>query len=221
MSALSVLRRYIVLQDSDGVVLIDQETDIKDAKAAFEVPVCSLWPYKLAVGLIKAALRKGLNLQTNTMVNSVSEEASEDGFFTIETSRGAIKARKVLFATNGYTGGILPLYKDKIIPWRGTNSSTVATGSIQAPFLADTYNNTYSRGFTDYINPRADGVAIAGGGQSQYYHDKQQYYGNTDDSTLIEPAIPYFEGYMKRHWRGYADCETKTSIWTGSGCESS
>jgi len=47
-------------------------------------------------------------LQTNTYVISVSQQPSKEGFFAIETSRGPMKARKILFATNGYTGAISP-----------------------------------------------------------------------------------------------------------------
>lgn len=49
-----------------------------------------------------------LNVQANTPVASVSNVIDETGRWTIQTPRGAIKARKVVHATNGYTSQVLP-----------------------------------------------------------------------------------------------------------------
>ncbi|KAL6821494.1 FAD dependent oxidoreductase [Trichoderma camerunense] len=172
----------------------EQLTRTKDPKAALSVPACSLWPYKLGANLLSIAIKKGVNLQTNTCVTSVPATRSALGYYTVETSRGVIKARKVLFASNGYTAGILPEYRDKIVPWRGINSRIVVSECQIPPNLSNTYNL-----------------------HNTYWHDKEQYYNNADDSTLIEPAKQYFDGYMQRYFHDYTGTGAYTDmVWTGS-----
>ena len=78
-------------------------TSIKGAKAAFSSPACSLWPYKFVSQLLARLAHCGaLNLQTNTPVVKV---VADDGVSAsvVHTTRGAIRAKKVVFATNAYT----------------------------------------------------------------------------------------------------------------------
>lgn len=69
--------------------------------------------------LLEKAVAGGVNLQTNTPVDSVSSEADSDGRWTINTSRGTIKAPTVVYTTNGYTSALVPELRDKIVPVRG------------------------------------------------------------------------------------------------------
>ena len=190
---------------------------MKGAKGAVSVPVCSLWPYKLVCGLLKVSLGKGLNLQTNTYNTSVSQQPSNRGFFEIETSRGSMKARKVLFATNGYTSAISPEYETVIIPWKGICSRTVVNGHGIVPNLSNTYNLHNPSKNPEYINPRPDGSIIVGGGKDSFEQDYDLYGNNHDDSTIIEPAKHYFDNYVSDRFLDYAFLNTSVeSLWTGS-----
>jgi glycine/D-amino acid oxidase-like deaminating enzyme len=190
---------------------------VKGAKGAISVPVCSLWPYKLVCGLLKVSLGKGLNLQTNTYVTSVSQQPSKEGFFKIETSRGAMKARKILFATNGYTGAISPEYANVIVPWKGICSRTVVKSEGILPNLSNTYNLHNPSENPEYMNPRLDGSIIVGGGKDTFEKDYDLYWNNPDDSTLIEPAKHYFDNYVSDRFVDYASLDTSVeNLWTGS-----
>ena len=190
---------------------------MKGAKGAYSVPACSLWPYKLVCGLLKVALAKGLNLQTNTYVTSISQRPSETGYYDISTSRGSMKARKILFATNGYTGAISPEYENVIVPLKGICSRTVVNNSHTLPNLSNTYNIHNLSKTRDYINPRPDGSIVVGGGRENYERDHDLYMNNHDDSTLIEPAIPYFDKYVPERFTDYASLDTSVgNIWSGS-----
>lgn len=193
---------------------------MKGAKGAISVPVCSLWPYKLVCGLLKVSLGKGLNLQTNTYVTSVSEQPSKTGFFEVETSRGSIKARKILFATNGYTSAIAPEYETVIVPYKGICSRTVVNSDGIAPNLSNTYNlhnPSTTGGNPEYMNPRPDGSIIVGGGKDSFEEDYDLYWNNHDDSTLIEPARHYFDNYVSDRFLDYASLNTSVeTVWTGS-----
>lgn len=97
----------------------EQLSGVKGAKACFSFTAAHVWPYKLVMHLLSLVVKQGANLQTTTPVTSVSETPNSDGTWTVTTSRGSIRAKKVLFASNGYTAGIAPQFAHKIVPVRG------------------------------------------------------------------------------------------------------
>lgn len=138
------------------------------------------------------------------------------------TPRGAIRARKVVFATNGYTAGIATQYTQKITPLRGT-CSHISTPQDTAhhhhpPHLNHTYGLNFGPdGNRDYIIPRPDGGVICGGAKSTFINDRKLYENNWDDSTLIEPARAHFETVMQKNFRGWEKSGADIDyLWTGS-----
>lgn len=155
-----------------------------------------------------------MNLQTHTPVLRVSDSPDTAGRWTVETARGKVKAKHVVFATNGYTSAIAPQYKDKIVPVRGICSRIVAHN---APLLTNTYTLRWGPQMYDYLIPRADGSIVVGGARSCFLSNLDSWYNTTDDSQLIESAKSYFDGYMQRHFKGWENSEAKTDrVWTGS-----
>ena len=71
-------------------------------------------PGRLFAGLAAAADRAGADMHEHVRARSVRRQA--DGRFTVETERGAILARDVFIATNGYTDGVAPTLRRRIIP---------------------------------------------------------------------------------------------------------
>ncbi|OWZ66298.1 hypothetical protein AYX14_02526 [Cryptococcus neoformans] len=82
------------------------------AIAAYQWPAASLNPSKLCYAVHRVNLSLGAKLFTWTPVTNVTEASSsdEDGAYKwkVETSRGSIVTKKVVYATNGYTSLILP-----------------------------------------------------------------------------------------------------------------
>jgi glycine/D-amino acid oxidase-like deaminating enzyme len=74
---------------------------------------CSLQPAKYVRGLGVAAARAGARLLEDTEVTRVKKVA---GGFEIGTSRGVVRAREVLAATNGYTPAALGRLRRRVIP---------------------------------------------------------------------------------------------------------
>ena len=183
-------------------------------KAAFSVPACSLWPYKFVSQLLARLLeRQAVNLQTGTTAQSVSTDA--DGFNVLHTSRGTLRARKLVFATNGYTSGILPEYEGIIVPYRGT-ASHIKPKSPIAPHLSNTYNIRYRPDRIDYLNPRPGGGIVVGGAQWTFVDDRSKWYNNWDDSILLPEARPHFESLMQQHFKGWEDSGARVDyLWTG------
>lgn len=162
--------------------------------------------------------RNHVNLQTNTPVTAVTE--SPEGLNILHTARGLLKAKKVVFATNAYSAGILPSYEGKIIPTRATATHITPKKPV-SPHLSHTYNINHAVPTTgpercDYLNPRPDGSIVVGGAQWTYSEDRSKWYNVWDDSSIIDEARPHFEGYMQRYFKGWEDSGAELdSIWTG------
>ena len=195
----------------------ERVSGVKDAKGCFSFTAAHLWPYKLIMHLLGFAIAKGLNLQTHTPVTHVTSAPDADGRYAITTPRGTIKATKVVFASNGFTAGILPEYSQKIVPCRGICSRIVTPDPSKAPYLNNTYSLRTGHGIYDYLIPRVDGSIIVGGAKATMSKDRSIWYDNSDDNELIEPAKDYFDEYMQRHFIGWEESGAYVDkVWTGS-----
>jgi glycine/D-amino acid oxidase-like deaminating enzyme len=169
--------------------------------------------------LLEDLVSKGVNLQTNTPVtgiDAVERADKKDGSFswTVKTPRGAVKCGTVIHATNGYSAALLPEMHAKIVPVKGMVARLVPK---DGPKMTDSFMMRFSEYEYDYMIPRPDGSIIVGGARRDFYHDLDQWFDVSDDSSLIEGARHYFDGYMQRHFRGWESVEVNTpELWTGS-----
>ena len=170
--------------------------------------------------LLACAVARGANLQTTTPVNQVSTTTDSEGLWTVTTARGTIKTKKLVLASNAYTAGLAPQYTQKIIPQRAICSRIVTPPGKSVPVLTNTYSINKGSGQYDYLIPRPDGSIIVGGAKMIPHPEspnREEWYNVTDDSTLIEPAKNYFDGFMQRTFRGWEDSDAVTDmVWTGS-----
>jgi glycine/D-amino acid oxidase-like deaminating enzyme len=172
----------------------------------------------MVMHLLNLVVSKGVNLQTHTPVTQISEIRDSDGYYTIKTQeRGSMKAKKIVFATNAYTAGIVPQFTNKIVPVRGICSRIVAPKET-TPLLTTSSSVRYGHMLYDYLIPRADGSIVVGGAKQDFWDSlPHEWYGNVDDSKLIEPAKNYFDGYMQRTYKGWENSGAKVDkVWTGS-----
>ena len=121
-----------------------------------------LHPAKWFAGLVGLAERAGADLHEGTPVRSIRRQA--DGRFVVETGRGAILARDVLVATNGYTDGAAPSVRRRIVP---IGSYIIATEPLPADLAHElsptgrAYFDTKS--FLSYWHVSADRRLVFGG----------------------------------------------------------
>ena len=249
-----------------GAKYAERVTSIRGAVAAFSGPACSFWPYKLAVGLLARLVERyppvlreereereeeegqgrgrgganrkerwTLNVQTHTPATSVTID--EEGRNVVATPRGTVRAKKLVFATNAYTAGLLPRFQDVIVPMRGMashlcvptaeagtgtgtrkKSSVVSRGLAVHPHLVNTYNIAFGpdKG-VDYLNPRPDGGIVVGGAKWMYDGDRASWYDSFDDSVRFGAEVEmYWDGYMQRTFRGWEDSGAVTEkVWVG------
>lgn len=181
-----------------------------------------LWPYKFVTSLLAHVLETGhLNLQTHTAVSSIT--TSVDGTSLVNTPRGSIRSKKIIFATNAYTSALLPLYSETIVPTKGTCShiSVPKDSEFPPPHLSNTGGITYKPPKTrDYFaRRRPDGGVIIGGAKYTFQDKKDLWWGNFDDNTLFPMAQMrrHFETVMKDNFRGWEKSGAHVDrIWTGS-----
>ncbi|KAI1816707.1 FAD dependent oxidoreductase [Poronia punctata] len=194
----------------------EKKSGVKGAVAVYTYPAAVLWPYKMVMHFLSSAVAAGANLQTHTPVHAVSSVADGEGYWTLQTQRGSIKARRIVFATNGYTSGLLPEYSDAIIPTRGTCARIVAKADIgQLPISSGAVTSKSPNTIDSYWGVRPDGSYIVGGAGS-YRHRLELWHRVYDDSSLIEPAIPFFEQWAKENLVGWEGSETEIAdVWTG------
>lgn len=167
--------------------------------------------------LLGKLIKKGLNVQANTPVTSVSTTSDAAGRYTIQTPRGAIKSPKIVYATNGFSSHLLPEYARSITPIRGVCSHIASPKGKTSPHLVNTYALRFNDRNFDYLIPRADGSIIVGGATKRFWADKKRWFDMVKDDELVDEALPHFEGYMQRYFRGWEDSHAKVEkIWTGS-----
>ncbi|KAH8169238.1 FAD dependent oxidoreductase domain-containing protein [Sarocladium implicatum] len=190
---------------------------VKGAQACFSFTAAHLWPAKMVQQLLAKLLDKGLNLQAHTPVETVTASSPDNqSEWLVKTSRGTIRASKVVYATNGYTSHVLPEYTNTIVPVRGIACRIAAPAGVDTPHLVNTYGIRFDARNNDYLIPRADGSIVVGGARQRFWHNRERWFGNIRDDELVDEAVSYFDGYMQRHFRGWEASGAKTTnIWTG------
>ena len=109
------------------LVFLIQTTRVGAAQKAFEWPAATLNPAKLCYAVHRLALEQGgYNVYTHTPAVSVTESEVEESW-KVNTSRGSIRARKVIHATNAYVSALLPELKGLVTPTKGTRSPISCT----------------------------------------------------------------------------------------------
>ncbi|KAK7968613.1 hypothetical protein PG988_007686 [Apiospora saccharicola] len=201
---------------------IERSTGPEAERSCHKYKAARLWPYRLVCSMLETCVAHGVNLQTMTPVTSAQPCNEGQGWKITTASRGSMTATVVVHATNGYSSGLLPELRDRIVPVRGIcarlkpKCSDSEGGTPPLPKISDSYMMRFNDFEYDYLIPRPDGSIVVGGGRRDYFENLDSWFNVHDDSTLIEPARHYFDGYMQRHFIGWENASHKTDqVWTG------
>ena len=124
----------------------------------------SVDPTRLLLALLRRARDSGTSVVDRCPVNSI--KASGDGFEVL-TPRGAVHARQVLLATNGYSGPLSPWHRRRVIPIGSYQIATEPLGADRVRALIPRGRNIVdSRRVVVYFRPSADGERIVFGGRA-------------------------------------------------------
>jgi len=154
-------------------------------------------PGKLHQGITKAAQASGVTLQANTTVTDIKKTAQG---FHLKTDSGAVTARDVILATNGYGGSTNSKTERQIIP---VGSAIIATEELSTDKVKElvprmrAYGN--SANAFHYFRPSPDGKRILWGGrvgrwgdhmiQGEKQKNWQAFRHLRDDMVNVFPSL--------------------------------
>ncbi|KAI9698849.1 MAG: hypothetical protein M1820_007356 [Bogoriella megaspora] len=194
-----------------------------DARGAFVYEAGSIHAYKFTIGILKRALKLGLNLQTGTPAISIARLEGDDRGckWRVETPRGEVRTQNLILATNGYTPHLLPKLLGKIVPLRGQVNAQHPGPSL--PRLPTTYSFIYRDGYEYMIQSPTSHSIIIGGGLGRLNEANPDIYlqefGQTNDGEINPWISTYLKnsaaGYFGRNWGEDKDNERVQREWTG------
>lgn len=191
------------------------------ALGAISYPAGSLHAYRFTIGILKLCLAKGMNLQTDFEVVTMDKESNGD--WRVGSFGKTITAKKVILATNAYSGWLHRPLRDAIVPLRGQISAHRPGLNMPKEGLQTTYSFIYANGYEYMISrPKSSthaGDIIMGGGLVKASEEGLHEYRETDDATLnpdirqylVETTPKYFgdswgedhpEGRIRKEWTG-------------------
>jgi glycine/D-amino acid oxidase-like deaminating enzyme len=149
----------------------------------------ALHPGKYANALIALVRQAGGTIVPHCKVTGLNREA--DGF-TVVTSRGRIRAREVIVATNGYTGAVTPWQQRRVIP---IGSYIIATESLDPALAKELVPNTRTlsdtRRLVFYYRLSPDRKSMLFGGRVAYMENDPRVSAPRlhDHMTRIFPQL--------------------------------
>jgi glycine/D-amino acid oxidase-like deaminating enzyme len=124
----------------------------------------SVDPMKLLLTLLRRAKDEGAAISDRCRADSIRTAARG---FEVMTSKGIVAARKVLIATNGYSGALSPWHRRRVIPIGSYQICTERLGVEKVRALIPHGRNiSDSRRVVVYYRPSADGERIVFGGRA-------------------------------------------------------
>lgn len=201
----------------------------------------SLSAYKLTIGILKLAIQRGLNLQTNTPVTSIQKEAGPYGnnIWHAKTDRGTITTSTLILATNGYTAGLYPKLDQVIVPFRGV--VTAQRPGQKLPYsgnLPMTYSFVYKEGYEYMITrpsitstsepsingtmeePQSYDIVIGGGLTKTPNRGNSEFYTIDDTKSSIPDSISSYldactPDFFGTSWGPHHPQGTRRYLWSG------
>lgn len=176
------------------------------------------WPYRLITGMLSDLLEKHkdrLTIEEQTPVESV--EYAQD-MYRIVTSRGVIRAKTVIHATNGHASHLLGGLRGPLFPVRGQMSTQLPSESFGNKYNGErSWSIHYDSGF-DYITQSRSGEIFHGGGLAQSIQRGLGELGNTRDDENSVQAMAHLGGALNATF-GIEDEQRMSSqvkaCWTG------
>jgi glycine/D-amino acid oxidase-like deaminating enzyme len=178
-----------------------------------------------------------LNLQAQTPVQQVSERDAE-GWITVTTDRGSIRAKAVIHSTNAFASHLLPEFNKLIMPERCSLAAVPApagfikhTGAQHwdatvnvGDYLTDgrwRFSNKYEQNYHLQL-PEPYNDIILGGGRQLLVHKADECFPSDEDNDLFEGMGDFFASWGARDvkdWPGSRELSRAVDdggCWTGS-----
>jgi glycine/D-amino acid oxidase-like deaminating enzyme len=161
----------------------------------------SVHPGKYVRGLAEAAARHGAILCGGVSVDSYGRDA--DGAFRVTTSRGTLRAKALMVATNGYTGAVTPWHRRRLVPVASYMIATEPLGAARVQAVLPklrVYGDT--KKVLYYFRPSPDGERILFGGRASFVDTDVRRAGARLHAFLVH-LLPDLAGVRITHaWKG-------------------
>lgn len=167
---------------------------IKNAKACYAWKASTLQPWRLTAHVMRDNLDKGVNLQTNTVAKSVTEDKSGRRTWIVHSERGDIACDTVVHATNAYSAALEPSLRGVITPKPHICNRVVPPRSMSGlKALRNSYGVLLPDGALFSINSRcsADGNVMFGG--SNPGQKKLDQWTEEDPDRCVDDSLANVE----------------------------
>jgi len=160
-----------------------------------------LHPAKLHRGMLQAAQKAGAVVHAETAVLGFE---AKNGGFEVETARGRVQADHVIVGTNGYTDGVDPWLRRRLVPVRSRIIVTAPlSNNLMAELMPKGVMCSETRKLHYYYRPSPDGTRIVFGGRDGTIAREPTWPTESLRRALAD-IFPVLEGVDITHsWYGY------------------
>ena len=132
---------------------------------SLDMSAAHLHPLNYALGLARAARDAGVRIHENTLVSQVHKGSPA----RVQAGHGAVSADHVIFACNGYLGGLEPKVAARVMPINNFIAATEPLGDEAARVLTRDIAVADSKFVVNYFRLSSDKRLLFGGGESYGY----------------------------------------------------
>ena len=160
-----------------------------------------LHPAKFYAGLYRLAEAAGAQVHGET---AVLRFAAKPGGFDVETARGRVEAADVIVATNGYTDGVDPWLRRRLVPVRSRIiATTPLSNNLMSALMPKQVMCAETRNLHYYYRPSPDGTRILFGGRDGSISGDPSW-PNQHLKRALADIFPVLEGVTITHsWWGH------------------
>ncbi|KAJ5388711.1 FAD dependent oxidoreductase, partial [Penicillium cosmopolitanum] len=201
-----------------------EKTKIPGAIAAYEWPGGSSHPAKLAQFLLRSVIDQGAQLFTFCPAIKVEKSSSSSELWDVHTTRGVVKAEKVIHCTNAHAALLLPQLESYIRPNRAQAHTLIPPPALAATeSLQSTFSLRYSlHHFYSLIQRKDDGTLVLGVSRTNPTLSEKTVASrfSTDDSRfneeIAEDALQSFGDIFPQYAsKSFVHGEGLDHSWTG------
>ncbi|KZM21387.1 uncharacterized protein EKO05_0006148 [Ascochyta rabiei] len=187
----------------DDAQKAEEFSQMKGALAAVVHPTGQIWAYKFVHALLRIVLQKGnLNLQAHTPATSISKR-DVNGWITVKTDRGTIRARAVIHTTNRWASHLLPEFNKLITAQKGT------VAAIKAPpgFIKHTGAQHWDSRVNNYHLqlPTPYNTIIIGGARQLLVHKADDCVMNDEEDKHFNGVAEFFKSWPASDVKDWPD----------------
>ncbi|KAA8642538.1 NAD(P)/FAD-dependent oxidoreductase [Aspergillus tanneri] len=206
---------------------LKQEYNISGAGGAL-LPAGTIWPYRLVTTTFASLLDKyksRISIETHTPVTAVNYTTEESSChpYILHTTRGTLRAGKIAYCTNGYSGHLLPRLRGLIYPFKGTmtvqvpgaaapNRGEYLSWGFHYPAVYDACSMRYAAGLYYLMQNAKTGYYYFGGEDTRV-----DLCLSADDSRIDEDLVQKLQAksvFVGDESQGH-EPRTLVSAWTG------